>query len=153
MIVLLLAALVQAATSVQTAPPAAASPATSPATVVLGAIGEQRLPDKGCAAYLWSVTDRRLVAMATAEPASIRVAIAGRTLDLTRSGGEGAGKFGFAGSAEYRGGDVTVRLTMDIVEQDGLTGGAKVPSGSLQVDRAGQDGVVVPVAGLIGCRT
>ena len=41
---------------------------------------------------------------------------------------------------------------MEVVQQEGLTAGAKVPAGSLQIDRAGQDGIVVPVAGLIGCR-
>lgn len=123
-----------------------------PAVPALGAIGEQRLPAKGCAAYLWSTTDRQLVAMATAEPATIRVSIGGKTLDLARTGGDGAGKLGFPDALEYRGGDVTARLTMDIVQQEGLTNGAKVPTGSLQVDRTGQDGIVVPVAGLIGCR-
>ncbi|MCU6453533.1 hypothetical protein LPN01_05535 [Sphingomonas sp. A2-49] len=143
MIALLFAALVQAA---QAAPPPPA------AAVTLGPIGEQRLPAKGCAAYLWSVADRQLVAMATADPATIRVSLGGRTLDLTRSAGEGAGKLGFADQAEYRGGDVTARLTMEIVQQEALTAGAKVPAGSLQIDRPGQDGIVVPVAGLIGCR-
>lgn len=124
-----------------------------PAAPVLGAIGQQRLPAKGCAAYLWSAIDRQLVAMAVAEPATIRVAIGGKTIDLAKSGGDGAGKLGFADSAEYRSGDLTARLSMAIVQQEGLTAGAKVPIGSLQIDRPGQDGIVVPVAGLIGCRT
>ena len=124
----------------------------APAAPVLGAIGRQQLPDKGCAAYLWSATDRQLVAMATADPATIRIAIGGRTIDLARSAGDGPGKLGFADAAEYRRDDITARLTMDIVQQEGLTAGAKVPTGSLQIDRSGQDGIVVPVAGLIGCR-
>lgn len=124
----------------------------APAAPVLGAIGRQQLPDKGCAAYLWSATDRQLVAMATADPATIRIAIGGRTIDLARSAGDGPGRLGFADAAEYRRDDITARLTMDIVQQEGLTAGAKVPTGSLQIDRPGQDGIVVPVAGLIGCR-
>ncbi len=125
----------------------------APATPMLGPIGEQKLPAKGCAAYLWSASDRQLVAMATADPATIRLSISGKMIDLARSAGDGAGKLGFPDAAEYRGADVTARLTMDIVQQEGLTAGAKVPTGSLQVDRVGQDGIVVPVAGLIGCRT
>lgn len=124
----------------------------APVTPVLGPIGEQRLPARGCAAYLWSASDRQLVAMATAEPGTIRVAIGGKTVDLARTAGEGTGKLGFTDALEYRGGDVIARLSMEIVQQDGLTNGAKVPSGSLQVERAGQDGIVVPVAGMIGCR-
>ena len=130
----------------------AASVTPAPATPVLGAIGRQELPAKGCAAYLWSAADRQLVAMATADPATIRIAIGGKTIDLARSGGEGPGKLGFPDAADYRRDDITARLTMEIVQQEGLTAGAKVPTGSLQVDRAGQDGIVIPVAGLIGCR-
>jgi len=124
----------------------------APATPVLGPIGRQQLPAKGCAAYLWSATDRQLVAMATADPATIRIAIGGKTVDLARSAGDGQGKLGFPDATEYRRDDVTARLTMEVVQQEGLTAGAKVPTGSLQVDRAGQDGIVIPVAGLIGCR-
>jgi len=137
---------------------AIAAQAVSPsAPSALGAIGQQKLPAKGCAAYLWSAVDRQLVAMASADPAMLRVSLDGRIVDLARSaqgGADGNGaKLGFADGADYRGKDVTARLTMDIVQQDGLTAGAKVPQGSLQVDRPGQDGIVVPVAGLIGCRT
>lgn len=135
----------------------AAQAAPPPASSALGAIGQQKLPAKGCAAYLWSAADRQLVAMAVADPATLRLSLGGRTIDLARSTDSAAdgvaSKLGFAASAEYRGGDVTARLAMDIVQQDGLTAGAKVPEGSLQIDRPGQDGIVVPVAGLIGCRT
>jgi hypothetical protein len=131
---------------------AQAAPAPPPAALGLGAIGTQALPARGCAAYLWSATDRQLVAMAVADPATIRVSIGGKTVDLARSAATGEGKLGFPDSAEYRRDDLTARLTMDIVQQDGLTAGARVPTGSLQIDRAGQDGVVVPLAGMIGCR-
>ncbi len=127
------------------------APVAIPST--LGAIGQQKLPAKGCAAYLWSATDRQLVAMAVADPATIRLSISGRTIDLSKAAGDGAGKLGFSDSAEYRGADVTARLTMEVVQQDGLTNGAKVPTGALQIDRPGQDGLVVPVAGMIGCRS
>lgn len=130
---------------------AQAVPASPSPAATLGPIGRQQLPAKGCAAYLWSVADRQMVAMATADPATLRVAIGGRTLDLARSGGTGAGRLGFADAIEYRGQGVTVRLSMDVVQQEGLTAGARVPTGSLQVDSPGSDGVVVPVAGLIGC--
>jgi len=142
MIALFLAVAAQAAAPV---PPAAPS--------VFGAIGQQRLPAKGCAAYLWNPADRQLVAMAVADPATLRLSIGGKTIDLARSGGEGPGRLGFADAADYRGGDLSVRLSMEIVQQDGLTAGARVPSGSLQIERPGQDAIAVPVAGLIGCRS
>jgi hypothetical protein len=131
----------------------AAAPAAPAAPSVLGAIGQQRLPAKGCAAYLWNPADRQLVAMAVADPATLRLSIGGKTIDLARSGGEGPGRLGFADAIDYRGGDLSVRLSMEIVQQDGLTAGARVPSGSLQIERPGQDAIAVPVAGLIGCRS
>jgi hypothetical protein len=132
----------------------AAQTAAAPAPAsVLGPIGQQRLPEKGCAAYLWNPADRQLVAMAVAEPGLLRVSIGGKTLDLARTGGSGTGKLGFADAIDYRGKDISVRLAMEIVQQDGLTAGARVPEGSLQIERPGQDIVAVPVAGLIGCRS
>ena len=131
-----------------------AAPAVPAAPSVLGPIGQQRLPAKGCAAYLWNPADRQLVAMAVADPATLRLSIGGKTIDLVRSGGgEGPGRLGFAEAIDYRGGDLSVRLAMEIVQQDGLTAGARVPSGSMQIERPGQDAIAVPVAGLIGCRS
>lgn len=150
MIALLLAVAAQAA-PVPSTPVLGATPVLGTAPI-LGAIGRQELPDKGCAAYLWSAVDRQLVAMATADPATIRIAIGGKTIDLARSAGDGTGNLGFPAAAEYRRDGLTARLTMEVVQQEGLTAGAKVPTGSLQVDRTGEDGIVVPVAGLIGCR-
>lgn len=75
----------------------------------------------------------------------------GKTVDLARSAVSGTAPLGFAASTEYRGEGMSARLTMDVVQQEGLTAGARVPSGALQIDRPGADGVVVPVAGLIGC--
>lgn len=121
------------------------------AATTLAPIGRQQLPAKGCAAYLWSVADRQLVAMATADPGTLRLSIGGRTVDLVRSGGAGTGRLGFADAIDYAGQGIAARLSMQVVLQEGLSAGARVPSGSLQVDAPGGDGVVVPVAGLIGC--
>ncbi len=118
----------------------------------LGAIGKQALPAKGCAAYLWSAgAENALVAMAVADPAQLRLAIDGKTADYARMSQSGGGGFGFAGITEYRGGDVTATLDMAIAPRAGLSNGAAVPEGTLRIDRPGKDGVVVPVAGLIGC--
>lgn len=128
------------------------TPAAPGVPAVLGPIGQQQLPARGCAAYLWNPADRQLVAMAVADPATLRVSLGGKTIDLARSGGEKPGTLGFGDAAEYRRDEIALRLTLEIVPQDGLTAGARVPSGSLQVERPGQDVVVIPVAGLIGCR-
>lgn len=122
------------------------------AAPMLGTLPRQTLPASGCAAYLWSVADRRLVAVAETEPASLRLVLDGRQVDLARSGGAGQGDYGFAASGSYAAGEVAATLEMTVARRADLTAGAAVPAGTLTVARAGGDSLVVPVAGLIGCR-
>lgn len=144
MIALLLAALLAALLGAQSAAGIDGSP--------LGAIPRQELPVTGCAAYLWSAGDRHeLVAMAGAEPARLRVTIDGRSVDLARAEQQGAASFGFAGTTHYRAEGVDVLLDMSIVQDPNLTQGGTVPGATLTLTRPGHDGVVLPVAGLIGC--
>ena len=142
---LLLAALTQAAP---------AAPAPSIDGLPIGAIPRQDLPARGCAAYLWTATGTRaLVAMAQADPARLRLSIGGTIVDLERSAQLGAGGFGFAETNDYGGGSTAAKLTMKIETRGSIVAGAMVPEGILQIDRAGQDSVVIPVAGMIGCAT
>ena len=128
---------------------AAAGVAGSP----LGTIPRQQLPATGCAAYLWTLGERHdLVAMAGAASARLRVAIGGHMVDLPRSDGPGAGaSFGFAGETRYAGEGLEVVLAMTVTADPSLTQGATVPEGTLTISRTGEDAVVLPVAGLIGC--
>ena len=143
MISLALMLALQAAT-----PSAAANPGPGP----LGAIGTQKLPAKGCAAYLWSMdVGRQLVAMATADPAQIRLAIDGKTTDYAMTTQSPAIGFGFGGVTQYRGGDVTATLDMAVAVRADISAGATVTSATLRIDRPGRDTIVMPVGGLIGC--
>ena len=132
------------------APPSAAAPAP-----LLGAIDRQELPATGCAVFLWSSAgDRKLVAMATATPARIRLSpFGGPVTDLAWVSGEGTASFGFARSATYKAGETTVTLSLTVTARADLSAGAAVPQGALMLEVPGRDAVVVPVAGLIGCRT
>lgn len=126
------------------------APASAP---VLGAIGQQQLPAAGCAAYLWSAADRRLVALASADPARLRLALDGRApTDLPRIAQHGDGGLGLAATAEYRSGDVTATLDLTIAVRADLKDGATVPQATLRIEQAGRDVLIVPLAGLIGCR-
>ncbi|WP_174297479.1 hypothetical protein [Sphingomonas bacterium] len=118
----------------------------------LGPIARQQLPATGCAVFLWSAGERReLVAMASAEPARLRVTIDGRAVDLARAEQQGVVSFGFSGTTRYRTAGVEVALDMAIVMDPALTQGGTVPSAALTLSRPGRDSVVLPVAGLIGC--
>jgi len=131
------------------------SPPPLPASVdglPIGVIPKQQLPARGCAAYLWSTTpSHALIAMAVADPATIRLSLDRAPRDLAMTAQQGVGGYGFAQSATYQGGDTTVVLDMAIASRADLPGGASVPEATLRVDRAGKDSIVVPVAGLIGC--
>jgi len=130
------------------APSAAANAGPGP----LGAIGTQKLPAKGCGAYLWSMdAGRQLVAMATADPAQIRLAIDGKASDYAMTTQSPAIGFGFGGVTHYRGGDVTATLDMAVAVRADISAGATVTSATLRIDRPGRDTVVIPVGGLIGC--
>lgn len=118
----------------------------------IGVLPRQDLPASGCAAYLWSAgATHALVAMAGAAPARLRVTLDGKTLDLPRVDEEGAGALGFAGTTRYRLGEVAATLDLSVETSAALAGGAKVPAATLRIEVPGRDGVVMPVAGLIGC--
>ena len=118
----------------------------------LAELPKQQLPAKGCAAFLWTASGTRtLVAMATADPAQLRLSLGGTITDLARASAQGDPSFGFAKSADYGSGDVTVTLDMTVTARGDIKDGASVPEGTLRLDRKGQDGVVLPVVGLIGC--
>ena len=117
----------------------------------LGALPVQALPAQGCAAYLWSAADRRLVAMASADPARLRLWVGGRMLDLPRGEARGVGGYGLPAISVFRDGDVTARLDLTVSDRSGLADGASVPQATLGIEQVGHDALVVPLAGLIGC--
>jgi hypothetical protein len=117
-----------------------------------GELPQQELPASGCAAYLWSKgTTHALVAMASADPAQLRLSLGGRIADFPRAARQGAAGFGFDRKTTYQEGEVTVILDMTIQAQSDLTQGAEVSAGTLTLDRQGKDTVILPVGGLIGC--
>lgn len=134
------------------AAPSIAPPSSSVDGLPIGAIPRQDLPRTGCAAYLWKARGTQaMLAMAQADPARLRLSVGGTITDLERVSQVGAGGFGFAETTDYGGGSITATLTLKIETHGELSGGAAVPEATLRLDRAGQDTIIVPVAGLIGC--
>ena len=118
----------------------------------IAGLPRQSLPTQGCAAYLFSGgKTRALVAVASAEPATLRIALDGMAADYGRGSQTGTAGFGFASTTEYRAGDVTATLDFTVQSRRDLSQGAIVHSGTLRIDRPGRDTIVIPVGGLIGC--
>jgi len=136
---------------------AAAAPVDKPLLTSIdglpfGEIPQQRLPASGCAAYLWSKgATHALVAMASADPAQLRFSLGGTVTDAPRTAQQGAAGFGFDRTTTYQAGEVTAILDMTVETQGDLSQGAAVPSGTLTLERPGQDTVILPIGGLIGC--
>ncbi|MGN6271188.1 MAG: hypothetical protein ACTHM0_14990 [Sphingomonas sp.] len=117
-----------------------------------GELPQQQLPASGCAAYLWSKgTTHALVAMASADPAQLRLSLGGTIVDYARTAQQGLGGYGFAKTTTYQAGAVSVILDMAIQAQGDLTQGAEVSAGTLTLEQPGKDIVILPVGGLIGC--
>jgi hypothetical protein len=126
------------------------------AAPVLGPLARQELPPRGCAAFLWRADDsgrpQGPVAMVTADPARLRLSLDGVATDLARTAQRGDVGFGLAASAEYRAGNLGVTLELAVANRAGLRDGAAVPQATLTVIRGSGDALVLPLAGLIGCR-
>lgn len=116
----------------------------------IGALPRQDLPKRGCAAYLFTVGPTRAFA-AMASPASLRIALDGKAVDLARAGGGGAEAHGLSRDGQYRADGIVARLSMTIVDRPDLAQGAAVTDAVLTLERAGKDAVAVPLAGMVGC--
>jgi hypothetical protein len=118
----------------------------------ISALPPQRLPAKGCAAFLWTRTpSMALVAMATTDPASLRLTIDGNVADLPISAQNGIGGLGYSQITEYRGKGTTATLQIVVKTDASTPKSGSISDATLRIDRAGRAGVVIPVAGAIGC--
>jgi hypothetical protein len=118
----------------------------------IGALPKQDLPVKGCAAFLWTRgPSQAMIAMAVAEPGTIRLTIDGKVQDFAMTAQNGTGGYGFSHTIEYKGGDVTATLDMTIASETSLQSGARIDEATLRIERPGRDTLVVPAGGLIGC--
>ena len=127
-------------------------PSSSVDGLPISALPPQQLPAKGCAAFLWTRTpSMALVAMATTNPASLRLAIDGKVADLPISAQNGIGGLGYSQIIEYRGKGTTATLQIVVKTDASTPKSGSISDATLRLDRAGRASVVIPVAGAIGC--
>jgi hypothetical protein len=135
-------------------PPAPALPAAPPGPIgPLAELPPQTLGPGQCALFLWErAPSARRLAMLSAAPPFARVMTADGPRDLAQTEGAGEPRFGLTPEAAYA--DATLRLRVDLRFEDaqGLVGGALARDGALAVEGPDGETVVIPVAGILGCR-
>ena len=118
----------------------------------IGALPPQTLPTKGCAVFLWTRTPSMApVAMATTDPAMLRLSIDGEARDLPISAQNGIGGLGFSQVTEYKDAGVTATLQGTVRTDAGAPKSGSISDALLRIDRAGRDSFTIPVAGAISC--
>ena len=118
----------------------------------ISSLPPQRLPAKGCAAFLWTRTPSMApVAMAMTDPAMLRLSIDGKARDLPISAQNGIGGLGFSQVTEYKDAGVTATLQGTVRTDAGAPKSGSISDALLRIDRAGRDSFTIPVAGAISC--
>lgn len=119
----------------------------------IGALAPQTLAPGTCAAFLWTLGDNQaLVAMIGTSPALLRYAPGGTQTDLPQVSASGDVGFGLAKSSSFKAGDAEVSIDLTVEQRPDIKQGAVIPQATLTLARAGEDVLVVPTVGLIGCR-
>lgn len=134
---------------------ALAAAAATPPPAPLGILPRQQLPTGSCAAFLWQVADAPpLLAMIRVAPTgSLRIMLDGREVELARADAPaGVAVRGLSPAARYASDAVSVTTALVVEERANLANGALIPSGSMTIERASGDAVVVPVSGMLACR-
>lgn len=117
----------------------------------LSELPPQVLEPGHCALFLWDKASRQRIAMLTASPtASLRARIDGQFTDLPQASASGTAVMGFAPNARYRSAARQFDLAISILPTG--NGGAVVREGSLTITEADGSAMVIPVAGILGCR-
>jgi len=103
---------------------------------------QQKLTAGRCVIFLWTRSEPpRRIAMADEAAKTLLVHYRGKPLLLPSTG-----------TGSYGSSALSITLDLDIVGREGLSDGAIVSQGSLRVDQAAKDSMVVPVGGIRGCQ-
>jgi hypothetical protein len=81
----------------------------------------------------------------------LRLTIDGKVTDLPISAQNGIGGLGYSQITEYKGKGATATLQIVVKTDASTPKSGSISGATLRIDRAGQAGVVIPVAGAIDC--
>lgn len=149
----ILAAAVLAATTALAAPKSQNAPAPNDGGVPFGELAPQKLASGQCALFLWANTaPARRILMATQNPASARVVMKGKTVDLPLTAWDGDQVMGLYEQQTFSGDGLTLTVRFRAEAPRGLVGGVVARDGSVELKDAAGWETVVPAAGMIACQ-
>jgi hypothetical protein len=135
------------------APKAQKAPAPNDGGVPFQEIAQQQLAPGQCALFLWARTSpARRILMATQNPASARIALKGKTLDLPLTAWDGEAHMGIHEVQTFSANGVTITVRFDGKSREGLIGGLVAENGSVEMKDAEGWELVVPAAGMLACQ-
>lgn len=153
--VLRLAALLAAAALLAVAPSAAQSSSGIEAgDVLLGPIPPQELPQGSCGLFLWARGDEPMLILAAFHDTSqARVRVDGSIRSLRRTRFAGERQFGHFEHQIFNEGRLTLDVDLVFDQTRQMRDGAMVESGVIRVTSRDGTLTVVPVGGMVACKT
>ncbi len=141
------------ATAAQAAPKTQNAPKPNDGGVPFGELAQQQLAPGQCALFLWAKTSpARRILMATLNPASARVVMKGKTLDLPLTAWDGEQVMGLYEEQTFTGQGLTLTVRFHGQAPKGLIDGIVARDGSVELKDAAGWETVVPAAGMIACQ-
>ena len=150
---LLVASLLASAPASLAAPKSQKAPPLDNAGLVFAELPPQELASGQCVLFLWARTSpARRFLMATQNPASARVSLNGRTMDLPLTEWDGESAYGLHEVQVFSGEGITLTVRFTAEARKGLVGGMVAPEASVEYrDAAGWE-TVIPAAGMLACQ-
>lgn len=128
-------------------------PARTAGGLPLGEAPAVRLQSGQCALALWTLgAPATRIAIAVSQPASLRVNVNGRGLDLARSDYDGDPVFGHYPRQTWAGDGVLLTLRTGFSTREGMVGGAVTQDATLGYRGPDGEEMVIPVSGLVACQ-
>jgi len=132
---------------------AAPSAVAGEGAIEIGALQPRELAAGQCAMFLWAKQSRaRFVFHARSQGEAVMV-LNGKERVFTRTAADGNPAFGQFTKQKFRAEEWALALTVDVQARKGMVGGAVIPRGALRVRAREGWTRVLPVAGLIACKS
>jgi len=121
--------------------------------IAVGALSPRELSEGQCAMFLWAKqAQTRFIFFAGSDGSAVMM-LNGKERSFSRTAAEGNPAFGQFTRQRFDAGGWRAALTVEVEARRGLLGGAVIPRGALRVSEPEGWERILPVAGLIACKS